>query len=147
MKSISEENESNVFEEYLKAYFCEHPEDAEGHFPKMHYIDEIGYYDRQHKGLSVLFNYGIESERLCTAYFKVYDHNDYTLAKRAARLHFKDSGMEYHRNPYEKQQWILNSKDIKRSGIYWKILTMMTTAPFCGSMICRRMRSGKCSIF
>ena len=22
--------------------------------------------------------------------------------------------MEYHRNPYEKQQWILNSKDIKK---------------------------------
>ena len=31
MKGISEENESNVFEEYLKAYFCEHPEDPEGH--------------------------------------------------------------------------------------------------------------------
>lgn len=114
MESISEENERNVFEKYLKAYFCEHPEDTEGHFPKMHYIDEIYYYIRKHKGLSVLFNYDMESDRLCTAYFKVYDHSDYALAKRAAKLHFKDSGMEYHRNPYEKQQWILNSKDIKR---------------------------------
>lgn len=114
MNSISKENERNAFEEYLQAYLREHPEAAEEHRPRMQYIDETGYYFRKHKGLSVLFDYGIESDRLNTAYFKVYDHNDYFLAKRAARLHFKDSGMEYHRDPYEKQQWILNSKDIKR---------------------------------
>ena len=91
MKSVSEENERNVFEEYLKAYFGEHSEDAEGHCPKMQYIDEIGYYERQHKGLSVLFDYGIESDRLNTAYFKVYDHSDYPLAKRAAKLHLADA--------------------------------------------------------
>jgi hypothetical protein len=67
----------------------------------------IAYY----KGLNIAYN--DEADRLGIAYFKVYDHVKIRSAKRVARLHFKDSGMEYHNDTIGKQPWILNSRDIK----------------------------------
>ncbi len=67
----------------------------------------IAYY----KGLNIAYN--DETDRLGIAYFKVYDHDKIRSAKRVARLRFKDSEMEYHKDTIGKQPWILNSRDIK----------------------------------
>lgn len=66
--------------------------------------------DVDRKG-KILIAVNPERDRLNIAYFKVYDSNDIKTAKRVIRLHFKDSGMEYHNDMYEK--WILNSNDKK----------------------------------
>lgn len=69
---------------------------------------------------TVAFDNGInininqEIDRLSIAYFKVYDHANVNAAKRVVRLHFKDSGIEYHRDPLGKQPWKLSSRDIKK---------------------------------
>lgn len=59
-------------------------------------------------------NVNPESDRLSIAYFKVFNAESFRKATKVARLHFKDSGMEYHKDRSGKQQWKLNSKEIKR---------------------------------
>lgn len=85
-------------------------ENIESNFTIDDYFSEmasIAYYT----GLNIAYN--DETDRLGIAYFKVYDHDKIRSSKRVARLHFKDSGMEYHNDPLGKQPWILNSKDKK----------------------------------
>lgn len=112
MKNVLEKNEWNVFEEYLEAYLQEHPKAGEHPFLQMSGIR--GIYGDKSRGLSVLYNYNMEHERLGEAYFKVYDHGEIAFAERVAELHFKDSGRECHIDPYGKKPWILNEKDIKK---------------------------------
>ena len=59
-------------------------------------------------------NVNPESDRLSIEYFKVLNAKSFRSATKVARLHFKDSGMEYHRDPSGKQPWALNSKEIKQ---------------------------------
>ena len=59
-------------------------------------------------------NVGPETDRLSIAYFKVLNAESFRKATKVARLHFKDSGMEYHTDRSGKQPWILNSKEIKK---------------------------------
>jgi len=59
-------------------------------------------------------NVNPEVDRLSIAYFKVFNAESFRKVTKVARLHFKDSGMEYHNDRSGKQQWELNSKDIKR---------------------------------
>lgn len=59
-------------------------------------------------------NVNQEIKHLSIAYFKVYDHEKYSAAKRVARLHFKDSGIEYHNDGRGKQAWKLNASDNKK---------------------------------
>lgn len=107
-----EENKGNIFEKYLEAYLREHPEAMEYPFPQMSGIE--GIYGDKSRGLSILYNCNMQRERLGTAYFKVYDHEEIDFAERVAELHFKDSGRECHIDPYGKKPWILNEKDIKK---------------------------------
>ena len=44
-------------------------------------------------------------------YFKVYDNSSYTSATKVARLHFKNYGIEDHKDRYES--WYPNNKEIK----------------------------------
>ncbi|MDE7354444.1 MAG: hypothetical protein K2O06_15540 [Acetatifactor sp.] len=55
-----------------------------------------------------------ETKRLSIAYFKVYDHQKYSAAGRVARLHFKDSGMEYHSDSRGKKIWEISGSDSRR---------------------------------
>lgn len=64
-------------------------------------------------GNNLNINVNPETNRLSIAYFKVLNAKSFRAATKIARLHFKDSGMEYHRDSLGKQQWILNSREIK----------------------------------
>lgn len=59
-------------------------------------------------------NVNPEPDRLSIAYFKVFNAESFRKATKVARLHFKDSGMEYHKDQSGKQQWGLSSREIKR---------------------------------
>ena len=61
----------------------------------------------------ILISVNPEREHLTIPYFKVYDSYSVDTAKRVARLHFKDSGMEYHKDPLGKMQWVINNRDVK----------------------------------
>lgn len=101
-------NESSLmFEDILN----EPIEEAESNFSVDDYYAEMATIALQ-DGINI--NISQEIDRLSIAYFKVYDHANVNAAKRVIRLHFKDSGMEYHRDPLGKQPWKLNSKDIKK---------------------------------
>ena len=52
-----------------------------------------------------------DRRRVGNPYFKVYNMASYKKATHIARMHFLDTGMEYHRDAYK--DWRLNSKDIK----------------------------------
>lgn len=55
-----------------------------------------------------------ETDRAGIAYFKVYDSGKISTAKRVARLHFKDSGMEYHKHDrLKKEIWKLTLNEAK----------------------------------
>ncbi|MDE7354446.1 MAG: hypothetical protein K2O06_15550 [Acetatifactor sp.] len=58
-------------------------------------------------------NVNPEVDRLSIAYFKVLNAESFRKATKVARLHFKDSGMEYHKDRSGKQPWELNSQEIK----------------------------------
>ena len=66
--------------------------------------------DIDRKG-NILIAVNPERDRLSIPYFKVYDSDDILTAKRVIRLHFKDSGMEYHKDKYK--EWVLNADDKK----------------------------------
>lgn len=59
-------------------------------------------------------NVNPEPDRLSIAYFKVFNAESFRKATKVARLHFKDSGMEYHKDRSGKQQWNLSSREVKR---------------------------------
>ena len=62
----------------------------------------------------ILISVNPEREHLNIAYFKVYDSDSVNKAKRVARLHFKDSGMEYHkRDRNGKLTWDIKKDTIK----------------------------------
>lgn len=61
----------------------------------------------------ILISVNPERDHLTIPYFKVYDSYSVDTAKHVIRLHFKNSGMEFHKDPLGKVQWILNNKDIK----------------------------------
>ena len=65
------------------------------------------------RGNGILISVNPEREHLNIAYFKVYDSDSVNTAKRVIRLHFKDSGMEYHKDPLGKSMWDLNARDKK----------------------------------
>lgn len=66
------------------------------------------------KGVKLHISVDQEVHRLSIAYFKVYDHERVPSSKRVARLHFKDSGMEYHANdPLGKEIWAIPTDAIK----------------------------------
>lgn len=65
-------------------------------------------------GEKLNINVNPETERLSIAYFKVLNAESFRKATKVARLHFKDSGMEYHKDGSGKQPWILNSQELKR---------------------------------
>ena len=52
-----------------------------------------------------------DRNRECIPYFKVYDNSSYTSATKVARLHFKNYGIEDHKDRYES--WYPNNKEIK----------------------------------
>ena len=66
--------------------------------------------DIDRKG-NILIAVNPERDRLSIPYFKVYDSDDILTAERVIRLHFKDSGMEYHKDKYK--EWVLNADDKK----------------------------------
>lgn len=47
-------------------------------------------------------------------YFSVYDSYSVYMAKRVAKLHFKNFGIEYYKDSIGKQPWILNSEKIEK---------------------------------
>lgn len=55
-----------------------------------------------------------EKKKLGIPYFKVYNHENVDNATKVARLHFKDSGMEYHKDPLGKEVWELDNDEIKK---------------------------------
>lgn len=64
----------------------------------------------ENKGFLISVN--PERERLSIPYFKVYDSSSFNTSKRVIRLHFKDSGMEYHKDSSGKKVWDINDKYI-----------------------------------
>lgn len=63
-------------------------------------------------GISIKVNQ--EIERLDIAYFKVYDSVLVRNAKKAARFHFKDGGIDTHEpDPFGISIWIPNSNEMK----------------------------------
>lgn len=64
------------------------------------------------KGLHITVDW--EKNDLNIAYFKVYDNIDIRSSTHVARLHFKDSGMEYHiNNSNHKKIWAMDAVEIK----------------------------------
>ncbi len=52
-----------------------------------------------------------DRNRIGNPYFKVYDSSSFTKGTKVARLHFLDTGMEYHQDEFD--DWMLSEKDIK----------------------------------
>lgn len=76
------------------------------------YLTEMATIARdQEEGILISVN--PERQTLNIPYFKVYDNSSVNTAKCVARLHFKDSGMEYHKDSLGKRQWIINNGDVK----------------------------------
>lgn len=81
-------------------------------------IDDYDYFEEmatiaRDRDEGILISVNPERDRLSIPYFKVYDSDSVDTAKRVVRLHFKDSGMEYHKDPLGKMQWVMNNRDVK----------------------------------
>jgi hypothetical protein len=71
------------------------------------YLERVVVRDERNQ---IIFD--VDEERPGHPYFKVYNStNIINFETKVARLHFKDSGMEYHSDKY--LDWIITNKDVK----------------------------------
>ena len=70
------------------------------------YEDEV-FYEKEGFRITSIIN----TKPPYIPYFKVYDNSSYTSATKVARLHFKNYGIEDHKDRYES--WYPNNKEIK----------------------------------
>ena len=64
------------------------------------------------KNLNIRIQINPDPNRIGNPYFKVYDACSYQKETKVARLHFLDTGMEYHQDEFA--DWVPTNKEIKR---------------------------------
>lgn len=64
------------------------------------------------------------------AYFRVYNHYNIESSTKVMQLHFKDSGMEYQPDPFNREIWIPTHDEIE------KIKKILNNSSYCSKWQC-----------